>query len=126
MVMFVFKFNFFFLKFEIVFVCDCFGFMGDGKRILNFQIVLYLFLKFLLFGVKFNICFFGFYWDFMFLEGFCIYDVSSLVYVIQYVNSILVNYGGIEMCMFLQDIFKRWYKDMDFEVFMLIDGEIWD
>ncbi|VBB73411.1 Putative protein of unknown function [Podospora comata] len=120
------KFNLPSSKPEIVFVCDRSGSMGDGKRIPNLQTALHLFLKSLPLGVKFNICSFGSHWDFMFPEGSRTYDASSLAHATQYVNSISANYGGTEMRMPLQDTFKRRYKDMDLEVFMLTDGEIWD
>ncbi|KAK0659476.1 von Willebrand factor type A domain-containing protein [Cercophora samala] len=120
------KFNLPSSKPEIVFVCDRSGSMGEGKRIPNLKTALRLFLKSLPLGVKFNICSFGSRWDFMFPEGSRTYDASSLADATQYVEGISANYGGTEMRMPLQDTFQRRYKDMDLEVFMLTDGEIWD
>ncbi|KAK0718745.1 von Willebrand factor type A domain-containing protein [Apiosordaria backusii] len=120
------KFNLPSSKPEIVFVCDRSGSMSDGKRIPNLKTALHLFLKSLPLGVKFNICSFGSHFDFMFPEGSRTYDASSLAHATQYVDGIDANYGGTEMYKPLEDTFKRRYKDMDLEVFMLTDGEIWD
>ncbi|KAK4171677.1 von Willebrand factor type A domain-containing protein [Triangularia setosa] len=120
------KFNLPSSKPEIVFVCDRSGSMADGKRIPNLKAALHLFLKSLPLGVKFNICSFGSRWDFMFPEGSRTYDASSLAHATQYVDGISANYGGTEMYKPLEDTFDRRYKDMDLEVFMLTDGEIWD
>ncbi|KAK0716841.1 von Willebrand factor type A domain-containing protein [Lasiosphaeria miniovina] len=111
---------------EIVFLCDRSGSMGDGKRIPNLQAALRVFLKSLPLGVKFNICSFGSRHEFLFKKGSRSYDASSLDEAIRHVDRFAADFGGTEMYRPMEDIFKKRYADMELELFLLTDGEIWD
>lgn len=111
---------------EIVFVCDRSGSMGTGKRIANLKAALQIFLKSLPLGVKFNICSFGSHHELLFKKGSVSYDASSLEQAIKYVEKFSANFGGTEMFRPLEEVLTKRYKDMDLEVFLLTDGEIWD
>ncbi|KAK4189074.1 von Willebrand factor type A domain-containing protein [Podospora australis] len=110
---------------EIVFVCDRSGSMWSGKRIPNLKIALRLFLKSLPLGVKFNICSFGSRYEFLFPNGSRSYDAASLEEANRYVDGFAADFGGTEMDRPMRETFKRRFKDMQLEVFMLTDGEIW-
>lgn len=111
---------------EVVFLCDRSGSMCSGNKIPNMQSALQVFLKSLPVGVKFNICSFGSRYELLFKKGSRSYDASSLKEASSYVDKFASNFGGTEMYQPLEDIFKRRFKDMDLEVFLLTDGEIWD
>ncbi|KAK0656187.1 von Willebrand factor type A domain-containing protein [Cercophora newfieldiana] len=111
---------------EIVFLCDRSGSMCSGNKIPNMKTALQVFLKSLPVGVKFNICSFGSHYELLFKKGSKSYDASSLKEASSYVDKFDSNFGGTEMYQPLEDIFKRRFKDMDLEVFLLTDGEIWD
>jgi hypothetical protein len=108
---------------EIVFVCDRSGSMAD--KIPNLINALQLFLKSLPLGVKFNVCSFGSEFDFLWDKSQS-YKSETLEQAIQHVNSFGANYGGTEIHRPIEATFKRRYKDMNLEVFLLTDGEIWD
>jgi uncharacterized protein YegL len=111
---------------EIVFLCDRSGSMCSGNKIPNMKTALQVFLKSLPVGVKFNICSFGSHYELLFKKGSKSYDASSLKEASSYVDKFDSNFGGTEMYQPLEDIFKRRFKDMNLEVFLLTDGEIWD
>ncbi|KAJ4290073.1 hypothetical protein N0V88_006579 [Collariella sp. IMI 366227] len=110
---------------EIVFLCDRSGSMS-GSNIPNMQSALHVFLKSLPVGVKFNICSFGSHHEFLFPKGSQTYDASSLSKATKYVNTFQANFGGTDIFNPMSEIFKKRYTDMDLEVFLLTDGEIWD
>ncbi|KFA46803.1 hypothetical protein S40293_05574 [Stachybotrys chartarum IBT 40293] len=124
MATFVPKFNIPAEKPEIVFVCDRSGSMGTGNQMSNLIAALHIFLKSLPVGVKFNICSFGSSYDFLWPRSKT-YDQSSLDDAIQYVSNFNANMGGTEMHQPLKETFQRRYQDMNLEVFLLTDGEIW-
>ncbi|KAK0632898.1 von Willebrand factor type A domain-containing protein [Immersiella caudata] len=111
---------------EIVFLCDRSGSMCSGNKIPNMKTALQVFLKSLPVGVKFNICSFGSHHELLFKKGSKSYDAASLKEASSYVDKFDSNFGGTEMYQPLEDIFKRRFKDMNLEVFLLTDGEIWD
>jgi hypothetical protein len=111
---------------EVVFVCDRSGSMEDGHKIPNVISALKLFLKSLPIGVKFNICSFGSHFSYLFPNGSVSYDQNSLDAAIKHIEKFDANFGGTEIYQPLADIFKRRYKDMDLEVFVLTDGEVWN
>ncbi|KAK4135788.1 hypothetical protein BT67DRAFT_455138 [Trichocladium antarcticum] len=110
---------------EVVFVCDRSGSMS-GRKTDNLKIALHVFLKSLPVGVKFNICSFGSRHDFLFPDGSKTYDAYSLKTATSYVDTISANYGGTEIFSPMEDVFKKRYSDMDLEVFLLTDGEVWN
>ncbi|KAJ2897734.1 von Willebrand factor type A domain-containing protein [Zalerion maritima] len=109
---------------EIVFVCDRSGSMSADNRIPRVKSALNIFLKSLPVGVKFNICSFGsrhsFLWD-----RSQSYSQQTLEEATKHVDTFGANFGGTEMLQPVSETFKRRYKDMDLEVFILTDGEIW-
>ncbi|KAM7194927.1 von Willebrand factor type A domain containing protein [Rhypophila sp. PSN 637] len=109
---------------EIVFICDRSGSMGN--QISNLKAALRIFLKSLPLGVKFNICSFGSHHEFLFKNGSMSYDAASLEQAERYVSTFAANFGGTEMYQPIEAAFKKRYKDMNLEVFLLTDGEIWD
>ncbi|KAM0265332.1 hypothetical protein ACHAQJ_000172 [Trichoderma viride] len=109
---------------EVVFMCDRSGSMGEGPKIPNIINALKIFLKSLPVGVKFNICSFGSQHSFLWKKSKT-YDQESLDEAIDHVSTFAANYGGTEMYTPMDEIFKRRYKDMNLELFLLTDGEIW-
>lgn len=110
---------------EIVFVCDRSGSMGSGKRIPNLKAALHVFLRSLPVGTKFNIVSFGSSHSFLFDRSRS-YDQSSLDEASRHVDTFDSDYGGTEMHNPIDDVFKRRYTDMNLEVFVLTDGEVWN
>lgn len=119
------KFNLPSSKPEVVFICDRSGSM-EGTKVAHMVEALHVFLKSLPVGVKFNICSFGSHHTLLFPDGSRSYDAATLKEAAEHVSGFSANYGGTEMLTPLEDVFKRRYKDMDLEVFLLTDGEIWN
>ncbi|KAK1757730.1 von Willebrand factor type A domain-containing protein [Echria macrotheca] len=120
------KFNLPSSKPEIVFLCDRSGSMGGGNKVSNMKTALHIFLKSLPVGVKFNICSFGSRYEFLFKNGSRTYDASSLKEAAAYVDTFGADFGGTDIYRPMEDVFKKRFTDMDLEVFLLTDGEIWD
>ncbi|KAM0547832.1 hypothetical protein ACHAPJ_010178 [Fusarium lateritium] len=108
---------------EIVFICDRSGSMNG--QISNLKASLEIFLKSLPVGVKFNICSFGSHFDFLW-DRSQTYSQETLDKAMQHVQAFQSNYGGTEMYRPFEATFQKRYKDMNLEVFLLTDGEIWD
>ncbi|KAK3991268.1 von Willebrand factor A domain-containing protein 5A [Cladorrhinum sp. PSN332] len=111
---------------EIVFVADRSGSMGMDNRIPDLKTAMQLFLKSLPVGVKFNICSFGSRHEFLFPSGSQSYDASTLEKATRYVDKFDANFGGTDIYRPMEDVIKKRFKDMNLEVFLLTDGEIWD
>ncbi|KAJ4128242.1 hypothetical protein NW768_008530 [Fusarium equiseti] len=108
---------------EIVFICDRSASMSN--QISNLKTALEVFLKSMPVGVKFNICSFGNSFSFLW-ERSQTYNQENLDQAVQHVRTFQANYGGTEMYDPFQATFKKRYKDMNLEVILLTDGEIWD
>jgi hypothetical protein len=108
---------------EIVFICDRSGSMYSS--ITDLKEALRIFLKSLPVGVKFNICSFGSNYDFLWPKSRT-YDQDSLAAASKHIETFQSNYGGTEMYEPMEAAFKQRFKDMNLEVFLLTDGEIWD
>ncbi|KAK7957350.1 uncharacterized protein PG986_006572 [Apiospora aurea] len=108
---------------EVVFVCDRSGSMSD--KIIDLKKALQLFVKSLTVGVKFNICSFGSRHSFLWNRSRT-YDSASMAEAMQHIESFSANYGGTEMYAPIEQTITRRYQDMNLEVFLLTDGEIWD
>ncbi len=106
-------------------MCDRSGSMGDGLKIPNVKAALHVFLKSLPLGVKFNICSFGSRHSFLFDRSRS-YDAASLEAATRHVETFEANFGGTEMYAPLEETFKKRYSDMELEVFLLTDGQIWN
>ncbi|EJT79977.1 hypothetical protein GGTG_05059 [Gaeumannomyces tritici R3-111a-1] len=125
MATFVPRFNLPQIRPEIVFVCDRSGSMGMGKRIPNLIAALHVFLRSLPVGPKFNIVSFGSSHSFLF-ERSRSYSQSSLDEASRHVDTFDSGYGGTELLAPIDDVFKRRYADMELEIFVLTDGEVWN
>ncbi|PTB60203.1 hypothetical protein M431DRAFT_514664 [Trichoderma harzianum CBS 226.95] len=109
---------------EVVFLCDRSGSMGGGQKIPNVIDALKIFLKSMPVGIKFNICSFGSHYEFLW-ERSMTYEEGTLETAINHVSGFSANFGGTEMYRPMEDVFKRRYKDLNLEVILLTDGEIW-
>ncbi|KAK6204055.1 hypothetical protein LQW54_008516 [Pestalotiopsis sp. IQ-011] len=107
---------------EIVFMCDRSGSMGGKEK--NLQTALRIFVKSMRPGMKFNICSFGSRHDFLW-ERSQPYNQTTVEQAMRHIDTISANYGGTEMFQAVEDIFARRYKDMNLEVFLITDGEVW-
>ncbi|KAL7955629.1 VIT domain-containing protein [Trichoderma compactum] len=110
---------------EVVFLCDRSGSMGGGQKIPNIVDALKIFLKSLPVGVKFNVCSFGSHYEFLWDRSMT-YEEGTLETAIGHVSGFSANFGGTEMYRPMEDVFKRRYKDLNLEVILLTDGEIWN
>lgn len=110
---------------EIVFVCDRSGSMG-GKMHLVIE-ALKVFLKSLPIGTKFNICSFGSHHSFLF-ERSATYDEDTLKQAMSSLDGrkFSANYGGTEMISPIKDVLDRRYNDLDLNIMLLTDGQIWN
>ncbi|KAL5620042.1 hypothetical protein FOBRF1_003288 [Fusarium oxysporum] len=108
---------------EIVFICDRSGSMGG--QIPGLKTALQIFLKSLPVGVKFNICSFGSHFSFLWDRSQS-YSQETLDKAVQHVETFDSDYGGTEMYQPFEATFQKRYKDMNLEVFLLTDGEIWN
>lgn len=109
---------------EIVFVCDRSGSMGGADKIGRLKAALTVFLKSLPLGVKFNLVSFGSHFEFLW-DRSQTYDQDTLNKAIAYVNSFGSDFGGTEMYQPVAETFAKRYKDMNLEVFLLTDGDVW-
>ncbi|KAI0151181.1 von Willebrand factor type A domain-containing protein [Pestalotiopsis sp. NC0098] len=107
---------------EIVFMCDRSGSMGGKEE--NLKTALRIFVKSMRPGMKFNICSFGSRHDFLWKRSQP-YNQTTVKEAMRHIDTISANYGGTEMFQAVEDIFARRYKDMNLEVFLITDGEIW-
>lgn len=110
---------------EIVFVCDRSGSMESGSKIPTAIQALKVFLKSLPVGVKFNICSFGSHFDFLWPRSQS-YSQASLEEAIRHVETFNANYGGTTIFEPLKATIENRYNDMELEVLLLTDGEVWD
>ncbi|OJD15441.1 hypothetical protein AJ78_04316 [Emergomyces pasteurianus Ep9510] len=108
---------------EIVFIIDRSGSMAGKMKTL--QAALQVFLKSLPVGVKFNICSFGSTHSFMWKKSKT-YDASSLKAALKYVESVDADFGGTEILKPVRATVENRFKDLDLDVLLLSDGEIWD
>lgn len=107
---------------EIVFMCDRSGSMGGKEE--NLKTALRIFVKSMRPGMKFNICSFGSRHDFLWKRSQP-YTQTTVKEAMKHIDTISANYGGTEMFQAVEDIFARRYKDMNLEVFLITDGEVW-
>ncbi|GMK57424.1 hypothetical protein CspeluHIS016_0402580 [Cutaneotrichosporon spelunceum] len=108
---------------EIVFICDRSGSMID--TITDLISALKIFLKSLPVGVEFNICSFGTNFSFLWPTSQT-YSQATLDEATEHISRFTANMGGTEMYQPIEEAFKRRYHDLNLEVFVLTDGNIWD
>lgn len=116
------KFNLPSITPEIVLVIDRSGSM-KGK-IPTLKIALNLFLKSLPVGIKLNLCSFGSKFEFLWDRSKTL-DDGTFLESSNYVQSIEADFGGTEMYKPVEETVKRRYKDLELEVLLLTDGQIW-
>lgn len=111
---------------EVVFVCDRSGSMGSDQKMPNLVAALQIFLKSLPVGVRFNVCSFGSRYEFLWDRSRLYDSQETLDVAVEHVGRFAANFGGTEMYEPVDEAFKRRYADMNLEVFLLTDGEIWE
>ncbi|KAK3824894.1 MAG: von Willebrand factor type A domain-containing protein, partial [Benniella sp.] len=109
---------------EVVFICDCSGSM-QGSNINLVRSALKVFLKSLPVGIKFNICYFGSTYSFLWPKS-ATYSQTTLDEAIKHAESISANMGGTEMFQPIKATLDQRYKDIPLAVMLLTDGEIWN
>ncbi|KAK1977951.1 vault protein inter-alpha-trypsin [Colletotrichum cereale] len=109
---------------EIIFICDRSGSM-EGSKIDDLKNALKVFLKSLPVGAMFNICSFGSRYSFLFDKSMT-YDQESLETAMKHVDAFNANYGGTEIHNPIQKAFELRHTDLDLEVFVITDGEVWN
>ncbi|KAL3678825.1 hypothetical protein R1sor_021781 [Riccia sorocarpa] len=117
------KFNLPRIKPEIIFIVDRSGSMMP--QILQLKNALTVFLKSLPVGVKFNICSFGSNYKFLWLKSKP-YDQDNLNTALQHVETFDADFGGTEMFPPIEAAFKNRFQDLETEILVLTDGEIWN
>ncbi|CAG9939771.1 unnamed protein product [Clonostachys rosea f. rosea IK726] len=108
---------------EIVFLCDRSGSMETN--IINLVVALTTFLKSLPIGVKFNIFSFGSSYTSLWPRSRK-YDQETLDQAVAHINTFRADYGGTEIYPAMDGAFRNAYKDLNLEVFLLTDGQIWN
>ncbi|GKT79713.1 von Willebrand domain-containing protein [Colletotrichum tofieldiae] len=108
---------------EVVFICDRSGSM-EGNRMSDLKNALKVFLKSLPVGAMFNICSFGSRHSFLFDKSVT-YDQNTLETAMKHVETFDANFGGTQIHDPIEQTFKRRHIDLDLEVFLLTDGEVW-
>ncbi|EFW18116.1 hypothetical protein D8B26_004966 [Coccidioides posadasii str. Silveira] len=108
---------------EIVFIIDRSGSMSD--KIDTLKSALKVFLKSLPVGIKFNICSFGSSYSFLWKKSRT-YDKSSLEDALAFVDTVCADFGGTEMLRPIKATVENRFQDLDLDVLLLTDGEIWD
>jgi hypothetical protein len=107
---------------EIVFIIDRSRSMCN--KIETLQKALKVFLKSLPVGVSFNICSFGDHYEFLWDKSKR-YNAGTLEDALLYVDSIRANMGGTRMYEPIKATVEKRLKDLELEVLLLTDGEIW-
>ncbi|KAF7128279.1 hypothetical protein CNMCM5793_002821 [Aspergillus hiratsukae] len=111
------------IKPEIIFVVDRSGSMSD--KVDTLKSALRVFLKSLPVGVFFNICSFGSSYSFLWPKSL-LYTAESLREALTFVDSVSAYMGGTEMQQAVEATVHSRMKDMDLEVLILTDGQIWN
>ncbi|KOS19458.1 von Willebrand factor A domain-containing protein [Escovopsis weberi] len=118
------RFNLPVQKPEVVFLCDRSGSMGGVQKIPNLVAAMGIFLKSLPVGVRFNICSFGTRFTFLWDKSQP-YDQASLEKAIAHIRGFDADYGGTEIQRPMEEAFRRRHQDMNLEVILITDGEVW-
>lgn len=108
---------------EIIFVADRSGSMAS--EIPTLISALKVFLKSLPVGVPFNILSFGSRYDFLWPNSRT-YDSESHEEAMAHIECFEANYGGTATHIAVRAAIERRFGDLDCEVLLLTDGDIWD
>jgi hypothetical protein len=111
------------IKPEIIFVVDRSGSMSD--KVDTLKSALRVFLKSLPVGVFFNICSFGSSHSFLWPKSL-LYTAESLQEALRFVDGVHANMGGTEIQRAVEATVRSRMKDVELEVLILTDGEIWN
>ena len=107
---------------EIVFVADRSGSMQENIPMLISAMK--VFLKSLPTGVSFNICSFGSSTSFLWEESQP-YHNETLEAATRHIEMFAANFGGTETLSAIKQTIDRRFKDLQLEVMLLTDGDIW-
>lgn len=110
-------------KHEVIFVADQSGSMG-GESTRTLVAALRVFLKSLLVGIKFNICFFGSSHTFLFDKS-QEYDRNSLAKALEALEGLGGNMGGTETLSAVKASIQSRDPDENLSVILATDGNIW-
>ncbi|KAG0137422.1 hypothetical protein HOY82DRAFT_582837 [Tuber indicum] len=110
-------------KREIIFIVDRSGSMHS--MIAPLKSAMNVFVKSLPIGCKFNICSFGSKYSFLW-ENSQDYSAHTVRAALNLVDNFNANMGGTELLEPIQETVKRRLEDVNTEVIVLTDGEIWD
>ncbi|KAG0636456.1 hypothetical protein HOY80DRAFT_1024427 [Tuber brumale] len=108
---------------EIIFIVDRSGSMDP--MIAPLKSAVSVFIKSLPVGCKFNICSFGSDHSFLW-EKSQDYSAGTVKAALKLVDSFSAEMGGTELLKPIQETVKRRQEDMNTEVIVLTDGEIWE
>ncbi|KAF3906443.1 hypothetical protein ABW20_dc0105717 [Dactylellina cionopaga] len=107
---------------EVVFLVDRSGSMSGNEP--QLRKALAIFLQSLPVGCKFNVCSFGGYHKFLWSKSKS-YSEATLKEAQAHISTITADMGGTEMYPPIKDTIERRYKDLNLEILLLTDGDIW-
>ncbi|KAF2815108.1 uncharacterized protein BDZ99DRAFT_378382, partial [Mytilinidion resinicola] len=108
---------------EIVFIADRSGSMGGGPMKTSIS-ALQVFLKSLPVGVRFNILSFGSRHELLWPQS-KLYSQDALDQAMKYVSKFSADFGGTETFAAVKEAFETRTKDLETEILLLTDGDIW-
>ncbi|KAF2501545.1 hypothetical protein BU16DRAFT_450819, partial [Lophium mytilinum] len=108
---------------EIVFIADRSGSMS-GSSMKTLISALQVFLKSLPVGVRFNILSFGSHHELLWPQS-KLYSQDALDEAMKYVGKFSADFGGTETFAAIKEAFETRTKDLETEILLLTDGDIW-